>query len=370
MKNDAANPTPEQQRSASGGSLVDALQALTEDMSRAESDADAEQGLQRLAKIREDFQTPDEAETALLEEARRNREALIDWVEERLRKLRRELAQKRRVQEGQLMEKITRQREAAERSVLPGELIDAVVRPVGARTQTDKKSVETEKETKKEQSQTAAILLPQKEPDGEKPAAEKPPLQRRPETGQTPAPTATPAPAAQPEWSKYHRLAAHMAASVQADPHFFERLRRAARRPGRRMPAPEDPQTAEKYYRSVHDLNRRLVNLELHAKAIAEAHKNGAPVGRLTGTAAKEIKAFLQDYKTCKAQIPQMAEEYDRLFGGWAGKLAGMKPEKGEGILQACAAELPKEAKPEAAPKAPQRGEPEQPVLVLQRNPD
>ena len=367
MKTDTQTRTPVQQRSGSGGSLVDALQALTEDMSRAESDADAEQGLQRLAKLREDFQSPDASETALLEEARRSREALFDWVEERLRRLRRELEQKRRVQEGQFMEKLAREHEAAERTVLPGELIDAVIQIADVREPTEKRSSEAAKETKQKRQPRIAKPIPRKEPDKKEPEEQKTTGQSTSEPEKTPALPELPAQSEQPKWSKYHRLAAHLAASVQADPHFFERLRRAARRPGRRMPAPQDAQTAEKYYRSIHDLNKRLINLELHARAIAEAAAGGAPVGRLTNTAAKELKGFLKDFKACRAQIPEMAEEYDRLFGGWAGKLAGMKPEKGERILQACAAERQAEVKPEPEP---QRAEPEPAAPVLQRNPE
>lgn len=99
--------------------------------------------------------------------------------------------------------------------------------------------------------------------------------------------------------------------------------------------APGQP-APEVHFRAVHALNQRLVNLELHAKAIARAAERREPVTPLMKTAARELKGFLQDYRSARETHARLSGEYDRLFGGYAEQLAAMKPVKGQTILELC----------------------------------
>jgi hypothetical protein len=159
-----------------------------------------------------------------------------------------------------------------------------------------------------------------------------------------------------------------LAASVQEDPRFFEKLRAAAKRNGTGDWPVRDQPASEAHFRSVQALNWRLVHLELHAKALARATERREPVASLMKTAAREIKGFLQDFRRAKEVHSECSEEYEREFGGYAEQLSAMKPVKGRAILDLYRAE--RQPKPiEAAEDAPKR-EPEVPQLVLKREDD
>ena len=383
MKQKATRAESGKARSAS---LVDALQALAVEMSKAGTELEAEEGLKRLRHIQAEYL--DRASPAGAAEARRNAEALVSWLEARLEQLRQQLARKRRAQEGEVMERIARQREADAPDLFPSEMIDAFMRVAGhpdkqkpAPAASDgkadqpghgdphephgKKEYKAVKETRKAASGTQIAPA---EPPSKTLRPEDPSGSASPPVGVKTDPTPAGKPASKSEWTKYERLAAHLAASVQDDPRFFEKLRAAAKRSGTRPRAVPGQRASETHYRTVRALNQRLVNLELHAKAIARAAERREPVASLMKTAAREIKGFLQDYRSAREDASELSGEYERLFGGYAEQLSAMKPVKGRAILDLCRTE--RQPKPsEAAEDAPKR-EPEVPQLVLKREDD
>ena len=379
-KSNPKTPQPEQllQKNVAGNadstSLVDALQSLVMEMSKADNEAEAEAGLKKLNQIRSSF-LGSGAAAGSTDSARRNAEAMIALVETRVEQLRQLLARKRRIQEGMVMEQIAKQREAEGPSLLPTELIDAVVRSTDAK---DPEAVKTSappspqpdrKET--EQAPKKATPAPANKPEraeerfetAGQPSEPEKPAELQPVQGQ-PA-EAKPAQLRKTERSRFEQLAAHMAAMFREDPKYFDRLRRAAKRPGRMLRAPEDNGVAERHYRTVHDLNKRLVNLELHTRALAAAEQKNEKHTPLLKTAAREIKLFLKELKAGKEARPEMAQELDRLFGGWAEQFAAIKPEKGQEILNKCQAEQNPERQPGA--RQAKNPEAEAPQLVLRR---
>lgn len=385
--------------SGSAGSLVEALQALCAKMSKAASELEAEEGLKELRAIRTGFLG---GHNDAAEAARRDAEALIAWVELRLEQLRRQLARKRRAQEGEVMEKLAKQREAEGPSLLPTELIEAVVRST-TEAEKDESAAQTPKPTPARKKQSPTKAEPEKKPELRRPvkkpaetpepaepaakenAAKAPtPPEQKPEAPEAAAeekrsaPTEPlrkkidrprPAPAQRPEWTKSERLAAHLAASLREDLRFFEKLRKAAGRNGPMQKAPEDEGAAERRDRTIHGLNRRLVNLELHARALARAEQTREPVSPLLRTAAKELTRFMREFKAAKEALPEMPGEIERRFGGWAELFAAMKPEKGGSLLAKCRTE--RESAPQAAPERPatvKAAEAEAPQLVLKRD--
>ena len=383
MKQKATRAESGKSRSAS---LVDALQALAAEMSKADTELEAEEGLKRLRHIQAEFL--EGSSPAGAAEARRNAEALVSWLEARLEQLRQQLARKRRAQEGEVMERIARQREADAPDLFPSEMIDAFMRVAGhpdkqkpAPAASDgkadqpghgdphephgKKEYKAVKETRKAASGTQIAPA---EPPSKTLRPEDPSGSASPPVGVKTDPTPAGKPASKSEWTKYERLAAHLAASVQEDPRFFEKLRAAAKRNGTGARPVRDQPASEAHFRSVQALNWRLVHLELHAKALARATERREPVASLMKTAAREIKGFLQDYRRAKEVHSECSEEYEREFGGYAEQLSAMKPVKGRAILDLYRAE--RQPKPrEAAEDAPKR-EPEVLPLVLKREDD
>lgn len=383
MKQKATRAESGKSRSAS---LVDALQALAAEMSKVGTELEAEEGLKRLRHIQAEFL--EGSSPAGAAEARRNAEALVSWLEARLEQLRQQLARKRRAQEGEAMERIARQREADAPDLFPSEMIDALMRaadkpdkqkpaPAASDGRADqpghgdphephgKKEYKAVKETRKAASGTQIALA---EPPSKTLRPEDPSGSASPPVGVKTDPTPAGKPASKSEWTKYERLAAHLAASVQEDPRFFEKLRAAAKRNGTGARPVRDQPASEAHFRSVQALNWRLVHLELHAKAIARATERREPVASLMKTAAREIKGFLQDFRRAKEVHSECSEEYEREFGGYVEQLSAMKPVKGRAILDLYRAE--RQPKPrEAAEDAPKR-EPEVLPLVLKREDD
>jgi hypothetical protein len=376
-------------------SLVEALQALAAEMAKACSEAEAEAGLKRLRQLRTEFLGQENGDGAV-NAARRNAEALIAWLETRLERLKLQLARKRRAQEGEVLEQLARQREAEGPSLLPTELVEAVVHVTDARdpeevtstaptaepTRADETAAKKKpsgreqekapdkapKQTTPKPSASAEAKPAQATPEPPKPAQTTPkppkPAQTTPEP---PKPALTKPAAEKPEFTKYERLAAHLAASVGENSYFFEKLRKTARRDGPVQKAPADEKAAETHYRTVRDLGKRLVNLELHAKAIAKAKNNNEPISPLLKTAGRELRDFLRDFKTAKEADPEMAGEYERRFGGWADQFSAMKPEKGGAILELCRTE--RRPQQPTAEKELER-EADVPQLVLKRDDD
>lgn len=383
MKQKATRAESGKSRSAS---LVDALQALAAEMSKVGTELEAEEGLKRLRHIQAEFL--EGSSPAGAAEARRNAEALVSWLEARLEQLRQQLARKRRAQEGEVMERIARQREADAPDLFPSEMIDAFMRVAGhpdkqkpAPAASDgkadqpghgdphephgKKEYKAVKETRKAASGTQIAPA---EPPSKTLRPEDPSGSASPPVGVKTDPTPAGKPASKSEWTKYERLAAHLAASVQEDPRFFEKLRAAAKRNGTGAWPVRDQPASEAHFRSVQALNWRLVHLELHAKALARATERREPVASLMKTAAREIKSFLQDFRRAKEVHSECSEEYEREFGGYVEQLSAMKPVKGRAILDLYRAE--RQPKPrEAAEDAPKR-EPEVLQLVLKREDD
>lgn len=384
MKQKATRAESGKSRSAS---LVDALQALAAEMSKADTELEAEEGLKRLRHIQAEFL--EGSSPAGAAEARRNAEALVSWLEARLEQLRQQLARKRRAQEGEAMERIARQREADAPDLFPSEMIDAFMRVAGhpdkqkpAPAASDgradqpghgdphephgKKEYKAVKETRKAASGTQ--IAPAEPPAGTRTPEHPSDSASSAVGGKAAPPKPAGKPASKSEWTKYERLAAHLAASVQEDPRFFEKLRAAAKRNGTGAWPVRDQPASEAHFRSVQALNWRLVHLELHAKALARATERREPVASLMKTAAREIKGFLQDFRRAKEVHSECSEEYEREFGGYVEQLSAMKPVKGRAILDLYRAE--RQPKPrEAAEDAPKR-EPEVLPLVLKREDD
>ena len=385
----ARKQAPEQvpQRNIAGNadssSLVEALRALVLEMSRIESDAEAVSGLKRLQAIRNSFLGPGSAASV---PGRRDAEALIAWVEARLGQLRQQLARKRRIQEGMVMEQIAKQRETEGPQLIPTELIDAVVRSTDAKDPEEIKTTapqparQEQEETEQPPNKPKPVPAKKPEPTEEKPDKEPQVLAQAQEAGKPEAALAPepekqlppqapekPAPARKADWTKYELLAAHLAASRREDSAFFEKLRRAAKRKGQRMAPPEDNARAEQHYRIIHDLNKRLVNLEAHCIALAIGNQNEKQ-GPLLRTAARELKLFAQDLRQSKQALPEMAGEYERLFGGWVHQFTAIQPEKGQDILARCQAERQPERR--EAQRHEQNPEQEAPQLVLRRRND
>ena len=360
-------------------SLVEVLQALAAEMAKASSEADAEVGLKQLRQIRADFLKQEDG-NGEVHVARRNAEALIAWLEAKLEQLKLQLARKRRAQEGAVMEQLAQHREAEEPSLLPTELVDAVVHATDSKDPEEITSTAPVDEAPKEEKASAEKNSPEKKKkktsDGApelstfaqaKPESSTPvPTKQEPskpvptkQEPSTPVPTkqepSTPRPTKRksaetkpaqrkpivekPEFTKYELLVAHLAASVGENPNYFEKLRKNAKRKGPVQKAPEEDRAAVVHYRTVHDLGKHLVNLELYAKAIAKAKSDKAPISALVKAAARELKGFLRDFKAAKEKFPEMAGDYERRFGGWTAQFASLKPEKGGAILDQCRAE-------------------------------
>ena len=375
-------------------SLVETLQALAAEMAKASTEAEADAGLKKLRQIRTDF-LGKENDHGAVNAARRDAASLIAWLETRLEQLRQQLAHKRRIQEGEVMEQLAKQREAEGPSLLPTELVDAVVHSTKARDPEKVSSTAPKAEAAKPEAAQEARETPEKEPEKDSDPDEKTPEPMEKTTepeekssepkektsepeeknpGERKQPTAEPQPPAvqrpkpapeKPEFSKYEQLVAHLAASVGENSYFFEKLRKLAKRPGAAQKPPADDRAAETHYRTVHDLSKRLVNLELQAKAIAKARERKEPVSPLVKTAARELKNFMRDFKTAKEKNPGMAREYDRRFGGYAEQFSAMKPEKGQAVLDLCRAE--RQVRKPDPEKEPER-ELEVPQLVLKRD--
>ena len=340
-----------------GASLVEALQQLVADMTKAASVEEADEGLRRLKELRGVYLDVPSGTP----QTRKDAEALIAWVQSRLEQLRELMIRKRRLMEGEVVKKLAQEREAAAPSLLPTELIDAVVHFTDSR--------------EPEQSEASA---PQPEPigfaEGRKRSAGTKGREKKSERQKADAkaePDGEPKPA-EPEktgWTKFEKLAAHLAAETRENPQFFAKLRESNLRRGPSRKAPEDDRDAEKYFRTLHNLNRRLVNLELSNKAIAMADKKQEELYPLLRSNARELRAFLKELKTGKAEMPKMASELDRIFGGWAESFNGILPEKGQDILSKCAAERQAKQKgKEQEPEAKHTREREAPQLVLKRD--
>ena len=130
------------------------------------------------------------------------------------------------------------------------------------------------------------------------------------------------------------RVVAHMAASFQNDPKYFNRLERLSRRSGSAMEAVrEDTMGTPAHERTVKKLRQRLVNYELKARALADAAANGRPVYDLTNSAVREANSFLCDFNEAKQAAPDRADSFERLYGGYALQMTGGIYDKGGELL-------------------------------------
>ena len=325
-------------------SLAEELQSIVSSLSGAETDAEAEKGLLRLKRLREEFGASPASVTA-----RERAEELISRAEERVEKLRRYLAHKRRIQEGELMEKVAARREAE------SDVIGAVAASAAAAAAAAPSPVEDEKEAPEKTPEAAPAAKVPPAPAKQEPVrpVQEAPVQQEP-AKEPPAPIGEEPKLPEHAWNRTYRLTAHMAASFTEDGKYFEKLRRSVKKAGPKLPAPNDHAAAEAYYKSVHGLNVRLVNIELKVRAIAEASKKNEPVSELFKTASNEIKGFMQDLKADRERQPEMQAEYERLFGGYAEKFASLPALKGGELLERCLTEQHHNA-PEANRGEPQR---------------
>ena len=301
--------------------LAEELRRITEELAGAESDAQVEKGLKRLNEL--------EAKYADSGKADRRARELIALVREKLEKLREYTARKRRVQEGELMRKKAHREEAV--SVSAAAAAAAFAAASAAANAKDEAGLKTEP-------------LPDA-PEAPAHAAEK---AAPPQNGVKAKPAHGKAGPARcgAEWNRAYRLTAHMAQSVLEDASYFEKLRKEAAGAGPRKVPPDG--CAESHFKTVHSMNVKLVNTELKIRALAQAYRDGRPVAELFKSASNEIKGFMQGLKNAKEQTPVMKEEYDRLFGGWAERFAGMELTKGGEMLEKCLSEQRHGSAPEA----------------------
>ena len=339
-----------------GASLVDALQNLVLDMTRASRDSEIEEGLKRLKEIRGIYMGKG-ATDAL--SARKQAEALIAWVEQQLEQMRQQLARKRRRLEGEAMEKIAKQREAEGPSLLPTELIDAVVRATASKEPEEQTASHPQRETGKtapKKKLPAGLTFSEKkaEPKAEK---KKDPAEKEKKPAESGKPL---------DWTRYELLAAHLAACIREDSGYFEKLRKSAKRKRPKHEAPQDHRAAQNFFQTVHDLNKRLVLIEMNAKALTADDDGRRKRDSLLKDTAREIRSFTRDLRNGKLAMPEMAQELDRVFGGMADCFASMKPEKGRDILEQCAAE--RQPQPRREDQLRREMELEAPLLVLRRD--
>ena len=317
--------------------LSEELQRVTARLAEAGSESDALDGLERLKRLSAEL-----GASGCGADARREMEALIDRAEASLEKVLTVLARKRRLQEGDAMERIAARREAE--TDIMGTLkaaaeTGACIPPGGASPASEEeKTVEASPPPAHGPAPNEPEKSPAADPDANDAASPAPPVKEAPK----------------PEWSRAYRIVAHMAASVTEDRKFFEKLRKSAVKPGKALPAPADHAQAEKHFRAVHGLNVRLINIELKIKAIAAAYKNNRPVSDLFLTASNEIKGFMRDYKARMDEMPDMCAEYERQFGGYAERFASLPAPKGGKLLARCLLEQRNEA-PAACPDGAQR---------------
>ncbi len=223
----------------------------------------------------------------------------IPLLREKLAALRQQRRQKRRFQEGQVIAKMQARETAA--AVQAGYAL-------GSALVSDKKAAEPQAEIPVPAVETPGAAAPQEAPDsGEKvpvSAPESPVLE-------APAPERKMEP--KPLRHREERLAILLAGKQRENPALFGGLYPPDRQPG---PVFADDREAEAHFRAVHDLKRRMVNLELHVRAIGDAAAAGQPVFSLVRGAAREIREFRRDLEAAKQARPGLAEEYDRTFGG------------------------------------------------------
>ena len=110
-------------RTDNTASLTEALQNLVTDMTRACTEQDAERGLEQINRLWAEF-LAQERGSVTSDAARRQTEQLIVQVEAKLRQLKEQLARRQRVQEGEALEALARQREA-EKPSHPQRIISA-----------------------------------------------------------------------------------------------------------------------------------------------------------------------------------------------------------------------------------------------------
>lgn len=326
-------------------SLAEELQSITAGLSGTESETEVSRGLDRLKELRARFAAHrpgrDPAAAASIKRA----EELIDRAEENLKKLRRYLAHKRRIQEGQLMRKGAEQRGAGPDPLGYALAASQALHPSKA----ERPGSAEQPASPKDGSAPLADILADAHADAHVDA----PVDAHADAhaaGAALVPSHAPeAPEANDrEWSRAQRLSAHMAASFAEDPKYFDRLRKDAVRNAKRIPAPHDNSAAEVHYRAVHSLNVRLMNIEMKIRALAKAAVSNRPVAELLQSSSNEIRGFMRELKARRAERPDMAAEYDRLFGGWAERFSSMPAAKGGEILGKCLSEQRSSEAPEA----------------------
>ena len=330
-KHDGCNTDAASGRAAA--SLVDELRSLAESAAKAESEADVEYALARVRQLRSDF-ICDDCTTESAETTHAMAAELIELTESRLEQLRSYLAYKRRVQEGEAMEKIARRRKAESLAVA------ATAAVAGAAAFIDAISP-AKGEPAPERAEKAADDFPS--PPAQDAAAPAKPSQNDRPAEASDAGDKPPVPNAQseaePKPSRTYRLIAHMVGAFLEDPEYFKKLRADMQRGGRQVKAPVDNAAAESHFRTIHDLNVRLVNIEMSVRAIAANVKKNAPIAPLFATASRQISGFMRGVMNAMAEKPDMTSEYDRLFSGYTRRFSSIEPEKGADILAQCLAE-------------------------------
>ena len=354
-------------------SMRDTMGHLLESTAGTENDFQLRQDLERMGALLAEISEPEEDEllTEAALEADKELPALkgaalravqeVKWLRGRMETLKRELKKKRRYLENEAIAKaeIRKQQEGGMMHGTPGfqaDLMEILIRKLQKEPEKEEKEIK-EPENTEEKPPKKMASLPAKEKKQKTPGAEE-------TVAPTPNPTPTPE-EKQPEPEKALQLIAHCAAAFQEDPRFFKNMMKSAQEHGADA-RPEDMMGTAQYETAMTKLRRRLVNLEMKTRSLAEAAGRGEPVSSLLQSAAREAKGFVKEFGDGKKQFPEKADAIDRVFGGVVKNWAAMKLDKGGKILEMYQAE--KTAKKAAPKAAEEEAEIKEAILVPQWN--
>lgn len=311
--------------------LRDGLSQLMQDLSKASTDRETQEAMKRLEILRASIpplkDEKDKGQQALLKELN----ALSGSIEEMIREARFVLQRKRKIQEGEAMKRIE---EEKANDGIPDDLFDAIIqeapgsRASGAGADSASRTSGAKSSPKKKQRAPVADKPRQSTKKNEAFHSKGPESGILPTGESDQAATPENSASKKPDDSaSMRRLAAALAGEYGQDPGFLSRLL------GRSAdPNIEDDRIAEAHHRAVHNLRRRLVNLELHLKAVVDAVKTGQPVYSLIRGTTRDIKAFKKELKEAKEARPGLSEEMDRLFGGVEKHLETVSRDLGQDI--------------------------------------
>lgn len=268
-------------------SLREQLNHLAEDLTTASNEQETREIAKRLEIIQQsvpDSETSEADRSALMKEIAQK----ISVIEERLKQIHDRMQRKRRMQEGEVIENIKSEQNRYGVEVLPLITKGAPLSQIRKRT---KEADLDEKIIMEPQLQDSPVKENEKMLEWNTPEPKKEDENHR----------------------SFRRIVASLAETYGKNPQFLSKLGGVLEQ----EPEIADAQTAEAHHRTVLNLRRRLVNLELHLKLIVEAAKTQQPLYSLIRGAARDVKEFHKELSAAKEARPNLADTYERLFGGY-----------------------------------------------------